>query len=221
MKILAVETAGKICSVALLEDEKVIQEITVEDGNTHSVKLMPLIDTVLKKSKVTIQEIDLFACDKGPGSFTGIRIGIATIKAFADVTNKKVIGITSLESLAYYENENTMICTMLDAKNENIYYGLFENSDGDYELVENLQFGNIHEVLENLKQKDQTISFIGDAAIHYQEEIKDVLGNRAILREDYQLTATHIGKIAFKKNKEAVTSNELQPTYLRKSNAER
>ena len=101
MKRLAVETSSKICAVALVENDKLIKEEIIEDENTHSVKLMPLIDELLKETNTNLEDIDLFAVDKGPGSFTGIRIGIATIKAFMDAKNKKGIGITSLECLAY------------------------------------------------------------------------------------------------------------------------
>ena len=157
MKILAIETASKVCGVSLLENNNLIQEATIEDEYTHSVKLMPLIDNVLKKEKISIKDIDLFACDKGPGSFTGIRIGIATVKAFADATNKKVIGISSLESLAYYEKNDEIICAMLDAKNENVYYGFFKNSNGRYEIIDELQFSNVQNVLEKAQNFNKKI----------------------------------------------------------------
>ena len=88
MKILSIETSGKVCAVALLEDNKLIKEEIIEDENTHSIKLMPLVDKLLKQTNTKISDIDLFACDIGPGSFTGIRIGVSTIKAFLDVTDK-------------------------------------------------------------------------------------------------------------------------------------
>ncbi len=91
MKILSIDTASSICSVAILEDNKVIKEISNDDANTHSVKLMPQIEQLFKETNLTLNDIDLLACDKGPGSFTGIRIGISTVKAFLDVTNIKSI----------------------------------------------------------------------------------------------------------------------------------
>lgn len=87
MKILSIDTSSKICSVCLLEDDKIIKEINIDDGNTHSQNLMPLIDEIFKSTNLTLDNIDLLACSKGPGSFTGVRIGISTIKAFADVKN--------------------------------------------------------------------------------------------------------------------------------------
>ena len=179
MKILAIETASKVCGVSLLEDNNLIKEAILEDENTHSVKLMPLIDGVLTETKVNIKDIDLFACDKGPGSFTGIRIGIATIKAFADATAKKVICITSLESLDYGEKNNEVICSMIDAKNENVYYGFFHNQDGKYQKIDELQFGNIDEVLKKAEDLKKHIIFVGYGSISYQEQIKNYLGEKA------------------------------------------
>lgn len=125
MKVLSIETSGQICAVALTEDKNLIKELIIEDENTHSVKLMPLIDNLLKETNIKLSDIDLFSCDIGPGSFTGIRIGVSTIKAFIDVTNKKAVGITSLETLARNVEEDGLICALIDAKNDNVYCRFF------------------------------------------------------------------------------------------------
>ena len=101
MKILAIDTSSKICSVALMEDQKIILEKHTNDEKTHSQNLMPLIDNLFQETDLTLDDIDLLACCLGPGSFTGIRIGISTVKAFSDAKNIPVTGVTSLESLAY------------------------------------------------------------------------------------------------------------------------
>ena len=222
MKILAIETAGRVCGVSLLEDDNLIKEAMIEDENTHSVKLMPLIDNVLKETNTAVQDIDLFACDKGPGSFTGIRIGISTIKAFADATNKKVIGITSLENLACYEQGDQPVATMLDAKNGNVYYGVFQRTPtGSYEEVIPSQFSTVREALTKIEALGQSITFVGDGCMVYQEDIKDVLGKKATFKKEHKLHPTHIGMLAYIKRNEATDTNHLVPTYLRKSNAER
>lgn len=223
MKLLAIETSGKICAVALLEDENIILEKIIEDENTHSVKLMPLIDEVLKEANVKLKDIDLFVCDKGPGSFTGIRIGISTIKAFIDVTNKKAIGITSLESLAYGVEKEGIICSLIDAKNENVYYGLFKKENNSISQVGNLEFNNINEIVNQLSQKQESIFFIGNGSINYKELIKDSLKEKAIFvsEEKCKLNARNIALAAYKKKEEAVNSDKLVPVYLRKSSAER
>ena len=135
MKILSIETSGKVCAVALTENEKLIKEEIIEDENTHSVKLMPLVDKLLKETNTDVNDIDLFACDIGPGSFTGIRIGVSTIKAFMDVINKKAVGVTSLEILAQNVEEDGTICSLIDAKNENVYCGIFEKNQNNLDKI--------------------------------------------------------------------------------------
>ena len=107
MIMLAIETSCDICSISLFDDNNLIIELKEETPKTHSEALMPLIDRLLKKTNQSLSEIDLFAVDNGPGSFTGIRIGLSTVKAFCDVTNKPCVSVSSLEALAYtIDNED-------------------------------------------------------------------------------------------------------------------
>lgn len=222
MKILSVETAGNICAVALTEDDKLIKEEILDDGNTHSVKLMPLIDKLLSETNTKISDIDLFACDLGPGSFTGIRIGVSTIKAFMDVTNKKAVGITSLENLAYNIDTEEIICSLIDAKNENVYYGFFKKENEKYSQICNLNFDNINNVIDIAKNMNKKIFFIGNGSNEYKDMIESKLENVVIAdKEKNKLNAKNIALAACLKKEEAVSSNNLSPIYLRKSNAER
>jgi len=104
MKILGINTSSDICSVCLLEDTTLLKELTLSNGKTHSENLVPLLKELMDSCNISFKDIDLIAIDKGPGSFTGIRIGISTIKAIAEVHNIKVVGVTSLKSLAYNES---------------------------------------------------------------------------------------------------------------------
>ena len=223
MKILSIETAGNICAVALTEDDKLIKEEILNDGNTHSVKLMPLVDKLLSETNIKISDIDLFACDIGPGSFTGIRIGVSTIKAFMDVTNKKALGISSLEILAEnIDNNKDIVCTLIDAKNENVYYGFFKKENEKYEKIADLGFDNIDNVIQIVKQKNKKIIFIGNGSTIYKDMIESELENIEIISDEEKnnLNARNIAFIALKKQEEAVDSNNLRPLYLRKSSAE-
>ena len=140
MKILAIDTSSKVCSVAITEDDKTITSLHNDDEKTHSVKLMPMIDEAFKNANLSLKDIDLLVGSVGPGSFTGVRIGISTIKAFADVSGLPVSGVTSLEGLAYHfiTNEvipsiqfsNTLFCSMIDANNNNVYCGLYRYYNG-------------------------------------------------------------------------------------------
>ena len=160
MKILSIETAGNICAVALSEDNKLIKEELIDDGNTHSVKLMPLVDKLLSETNTKVSDIDLFACDIGPGSFTGIRIGVSTLKAFMDVTDKKSVGITSLENLAYNIDTTDIVCSLIDAKNDNVYYGFFEKVNGIYQNLEKLGFDTIDNVIKKAASKNKKIIYL-------------------------------------------------------------
>lgn len=220
MKILSIETSGKICAVALTEDNNLIKEEIIEDENTHSVKLMPLVDKLLTNTNTSINDIDLFACDIGPGSFTGIRIGVSTIKAFLDVTNKKAVGVSSLEILAENVEENGIVCSLLDAKNNNVYCGFFEKKENVLNQIEEFKFDNINNIINFAKNINKKIFFVGDGSIAYKDMIECELENAKVL-EKSNLNARNIGKIAFRRSNQAVDTNNLNPMYLRKSNAER
>ena len=136
MKNLAVDTSSKICAVAILEDNNKIDEISLDNGKTHSENLMPILKEVLERNKLKLSDFNLISVSVGPGSFTGIRIGIASIKPLAEVYNLPVASVTSLESLARnVENveSDTAIISLIDARNNQVYAGIFDN---DYNLKE-------------------------------------------------------------------------------------
>lgn len=203
MKILGIDTSSKRCTVCILEDNNVIIELHSDDEKTHSQTLMPLIDEMFKKTDLSLKDIDMLACCVGPGSFTGVRIGISTAKAFADVYNFKTFGVSSLEGLAYNIKEeisllhtssaaktgsspenskdckdytsqsiSLIICSLIDAKNENVYYGLF---DENYNKIEELSTCSIDELIDKLKRLDKPIAFVGDGALAYKEKLEQHL----------------------------------------------
>ena len=147
MKTLAIDTSSKICGVCILENKTLINKIDLNNGLTHSESLMPLIKEVLEKANLKLSDIDNIVCDIGPGSFTGIRIGVATAMAFVDSLNLKYTGVTSLEALAYNINTQGLICSIIDAKNENCYYALYKLESGNYkELIEPKIASNIKNI---------------------------------------------------------------------------
>lgn len=228
MKILSIETASEMCSVAILEDEKVLKEINLENGNTHSQNLMPLISQILEETKLQISDIDLFACDNGPGSFTGIRIGIATIKAFRDVTLKPIIGVSSLEALAYNvkDFDTNFICSIIDAKNDNVYYGIFAYNNQSIIKIEDYKFDNINSLLkyfETEKFLNKNIFFVGNGSIVYKNVIQSQLNKRALFTNEIlpnKLNAVSIAKVAINKLDKDLDFSNITPLYLKKSSAE-
>ncbi len=184
MKILSIDTSSKICSVSILNDDDLIIEKHLDDEKTHSQKLMPLIDQVLKECLINLKDIDVLACCIGPGSFTGIRIGVATVKAFCDVNHTPIVGVNSLESLAYnvlnsnFNKNNNIVCSMIDAKNNNVYCGIFKQDNNNFIALEDLYAKNINEVLEILsKYSKKEILFVGDGAVNYKYSILQKFSN--------------------------------------------
>lgn len=220
MKILSIDTSSKICGVAVLEDEKLLKQISQNNGLTHSESLMPIIKNVLSDLNISLNEFDLIVCDKGPGSFTGIRIGVATTKAFSDSLNIKEIGISSLEALAYNIKTNGVICSLIDAKNDNVYASVFENIDGNYILRRNFSTENINDLLKEFKDTDYSIAFVGDGAQIYKNIIESTLTNKCAFVEENDLSAYNLGLAGLNHFKNEDFS-DVNPLYLRKPQAER
>lgn len=231
MKILSIDTSSKICSVAVLEDCNVIIERNIDDGITHSQKLMPMIDDILKELNLNLANFDLFTCSVGPGSFTGVRIGVSTVKAFCDVTNIPVTSVSSLEGLAYNtlssnigNNINT-VCSLIDAKNDNVYCGIFKNENNTFIQLEDLCAKNINQVLDILeKYSSSSILFVGDGAVYHKDLILEHLPNSIFVEDELnKQTSVSIGISGFNKYNKGIygDSNSLSPLYLRKSQAER
>ena len=231
MKILSIDTSSKVCSVAALEDTDIIIEKHLDNELTHSQKLMPMVDGLLKACKLSLKDFDLFACSTGPGSFTGVRIGVATVKAFNDVTNIPISSVSSLEGLAYntldsnFSNKTNLVCSMIDAKNDNVYYGMFEKKNENFEKVEELNVKNINDMIEAFINYHNTpILFVGDGAEKHQYSLTKFFRKATFVEDKYNVqTAISIGKAAFFKYKEGFygDSNSIVPLYLRKSQAER
>ena len=231
MKILAIDTSSKICSVSILEDTDLIIEKHIDNELTHSQKLMPLIDEILKENNIELSDLDLFACSIGPGSFTGVRIGVSTVKAFNDVTNIPIVSVSSLESLAYntlnsnYKKDAKLVLSIIDAKNDNVYYGLFKRDDDNFECVEELDAKNIDEMIEILKKYHSSpILFVGDGAEKHQYHLLKHFSKATFVEDKYnKQSSVSVGKAGYYHyiNGNYGDSNSITPLYLRKSQAER
>ena len=129
MRILSVSTATNHLSVALNDSQQIIVEKNEQDERNHSEHLDPLIDEILKENQLTLKDIDRFAVAIGPGSYTGLRIGITTVKMFASVLNKEVVGISTLQALAKSVKEDALVITGLDARNNNYFAAGYKSGD--------------------------------------------------------------------------------------------
>ena len=219
MKILSIDTASDLCTVAVLEDKNCIKEIIVDDARNHSEKIMPVIEQALSETNLNLKDINLFVCDKGPGSFTGIRIGVGTVLAFQDTLNIPCVGISSLESLAYNVKQDGIICSLIDAKNNNVYFGLFELKNKEYTQLNNLDFKTIVETIEILKSFTSPITFVGDGAITHKNLLETNFEN-CLFVDKNNLSSYSLGIAGLSKHKKGIETS-LMPLYLRKSQAER
>ena len=219
MKILSIDTASDLCTVAILDNENCMIELIVNDARNHSEKIMPIIEQALSETNLTLRDINLIVCDKGPGSFTGIRIGVGTVLAFQDSLNIPCVGISSLEALAYNNSQEGIICSLIDAKNNNVYLGLFELKNNIYTQIGDLYFKPIDEVIDLLKNCTSSITFVGDGAIKNKEKLKNNFEN-CIFLEKNELSSYSLGLAGFNAYKNGLASS-LMPLYLRKSQAER
>lgn len=220
MKILSIDTSSKICGVAILDDTKLLKEVSQDNGLTHSETLMPIIKDTLEELNLSLKDIELIVCDKGPGSFTGIRIGVATTKAFSDSLDIKSIGVSSLEALAYNVKEDGVICSLIDAKNNNVYVGIFEKIGDNFLLRRDFSAENIIDVLNELKDTKYCTTFVGDGAIAYKEIINTHLPSKCKFIDNNDISAYNLG-LAGLKNFNDGNLNDVLPLYLRKPQAER
>ena len=165
MKILAIDTSSSVCSVAILEDNEIIKEMHNFSEKEHSETLMPMIDELFKSTGLTLDNIQLIACSEGPGSFTGIRIGIATVKAFADAKNIPVVGVNSLEALAFcgttQKGEGEYV-SLIDARNDNVYFAIYRMKQEQFSIYKNPEVMQISEAITYIDNLKLPIYFLGD-----------------------------------------------------------
>ncbi len=243
MKILAIDTSSKRCSVCISEDSNILIDLFNDDEKTHSVKLMPMVDEAFLKTNLSLDDITLLVCSIGPGSFTGVRIGIATVKAFSDAKDIPVVGVSSLESLAYnvreLADENTLVCSLIDAKHSNVYCGLYNFSNGNCKKIL-FTTGSVEEIINeinSLASNYNRLIFVGDGNLTYADKFKELFSKKAIFASKRNIDNTKeinlpdpnlqngaslifAGINKYKKG-EFGNSNSIHPVYLRKSQAER
>lgn len=248
MKTLAIDTSSKRCSVCIFDDNNILTNLFNDDERTHSVKLMPMIDKAFRETSLTLDDISLLSCAIGPGSFTGVRIGVATIKAFADVKKIPIVGVSSLESLAYNVkemslNSGALVCSLIDAKNENVYCGLYSFSE-DTCTQEAIFAENIHTTVNKIseflnnsnvenssgvekkysKSNFSNIIFVGDGSKVYSELLSSSFKNSTFASDEQNIqngvSLAKAGLAKFEKGQYG-DSSSISPIYLKKSQAER
>ncbi|MDK2587113.1 tRNA (adenosine(37)-N6)-threonylcarbamoyltransferase complex dimerization subunit type 1 TsaB [Romboutsia sedimentorum] len=224
MKILGIDTSSMATSVAVLEDNKLICEYTINTKKTHSQKLMPMIEDMLNISDININEIDVIAVCEGPGSFTGLRIGMATAKAIAHVNKLPIVGINSVEILAGNMNLcDKNICSILDAQRTKVYMGQYKFENNELIEIKNVDVIEIDELIEELSNSNEEWILVGEAVYKYEDKLR-LVDNIYIPAPSHNVSkASSLGSLAmnkYNKNIGVYDCYNINPIYIRKSQAE-
>lgn len=223
MKILAIESSAKSASVAVTEEGHLISECFVNASLTHSKTLMPMTEYALKQADMKIDDIDAFCVNTGPGSFTGIRIGVAAVKGLALCENKPCAGISTLESIAYnFIDSDCVVCAAMDARCNQVYTALFECTGGKVIRLCEDKAVLINELADEISEFNSAVYLAGDGAELCFNSFKDKLPNVRLSSESRRFQRAYGVALAAVNNKELFNdSSVLAPVYLRPPQAER
>lgn len=223
MLILALDSTAVVASVALCRDETPIASFHIKNGNTHSETLLPMVETVLKTAGFTVDDVDLFACSVGPGSFTGVRIGVSTIKGLAFGKNKPCIGVSTLEALALNAVPfDGIISPVMNARRGQVYNALFRYENESLVRLCPDRALSALELEAEMEKKGEPYALVGDGI----EEMTRVASKNVPERISPLLTdqnAISVAKCAYRAflSGQNGTDAELKPVYLRLPQAER
>lgn len=222
MIILALDSTAKAAAVALLDGRRLLAKDMHDDGNTHSSTLLPMVERLLAEQNLTANDIDLFTASVGPGSFTGVRIGAATVKGLAFGKNKPCVPVSALEALAYnLRGTDGIVCPLMDARRGQFYTALFRVSSGKIERLMPDVARSGEEIAETLSQYPDTY-LVGDGAkvaLPFFEGLDVTLAPEESLLADGESVA--LCALELYESGVQVTDAEFAPTYLRLPQAER
>jgi len=222
MKILAIDTSTQSCSAAVVEAGSVLAEITIAGRRSHTRHLMEVIDTVLRLAGCNLTDLDGFAVTRGPGSFTGIRIGISCVKGLAMSTQKPVVGVSSLDALAHSVGESgNHICTLIDARKNEVYWARYRIENGLPAPEISERVSNLEEALSGIRERHV---FVGSGALIHEQEIRQCLDGFAcfVPGHRHMIHAPDVAALSMDRFTRGETDdiNSLIPHYIRKSDAE-
>jgi len=223
MMVLGVETATGFGSVAIVNEEGIIGECTLNVSLTHSERLLPLIDQLLKHTDIPLSRIDGLVVSLGPGSFTGLRIGISTIKGLSLASKKPIVGISTLDGLAHhYPCAGTLVCPMVDARKKEVFAALYRwNASGELRKITPYLAIPPQKLLQQINER---VLFLGDGSHIYESLIKEFLGKNALfaphhLTHPRAATIACLGLEELKKGN-ILAINNATPLYIRPSDVE-
>lgn len=225
MKILSLDSATECATCAVMDSNKLLGETIINYKKQHSVILSPMIETLLDNLQMNIQDIDGFVVSKGPGSFTGLRIGWSAVKAFSQATNKPFISVSSLDALAFnLPYANGIICPIIDALRENVYTCIYKFENNELKPLIDHNILSISALINKLKEFNEPIYFIGDAIDKYKNLLNENLNNINFAPAHLNLVrASALGELGLKLLSQGIHDDlyNSSPIYLRKPQAER
>lgn len=223
MLILGFESSAKAASAALCRDGALLSQYYQNSGLTHSRTLLPMAEDMLKNLELTIEDVDLIAVAKGPGSFTGIRIGVSAVKGLAWAAGKPVCGVSTLEAMAWNgltATEGSIVCCAMDARRSQLYNALFEIRDGAPRRLCEDRAIDLNCLAEEIRKYNRNVFVVGDGAVLCREVLCSS-GIDAVIAPEPLRFQTAFGVCMAAKDKPPCSVHELLPTYLRLSQAER
>jgi tRNA threonylcarbamoyladenosine biosynthesis protein TsaB len=224
MKVLGIDTSSQAASIAIMDDQKLIAEYTINTKKTHSQKLMIMIEEMFKLSDMKIDEIDLIGVCIGPGSFTGLRIGMSTAKAIAHVRNIPIVGVNSLESLAFNMSfSKYTICPIIDAQRNQVYTNSYTWENNELTSKDDIKVVSIDELVENAKNGSDEVILLGEAVGLYKEKIENAKNINIAPNSNNISRASSLCQLAINKYNNKIDVHNcytINPMYIRKSQAE-
>lgn len=237
MKILALDTSGLVCTVAVMEDDRLLSEFSIQHKITHSELLLPMMEQIKNKIALDLNTIDAVAVSAGPGSFTGLRIGCSTAKGLCLAMNKPMIAVPTLDAMAYqFYGSEYVICPMMDARRSQVYTGIYTFvPEKENEKTREMYFSmktikpqvamSVDEIAAELNSIGKTVILLGDGIPVYRDKLEE------LLKVDYILAPAHMNRqrasalaalaeVYFREGK-TVDADSFSPEYLRASQAER
>ena len=223
MLILALDSTAVVASVALCRDDTPIASFTVKNGNTHSETLLPMVEAVLKTAGITVNDIDLFACSVGPGSFTGVRIGVSTVKGLAFGKNKPCVAVSTLEALA--ENlvpASGILCPVMNARRGQVYNALFRFENGKLTRLCPDRALSVADLEAELLTLGESVTLSGDGIPEFSRLAVQIVPTEVSDRlvDQNAVSVAKCARRAYLEGKQC-TDAELAPIYLRLPQAER
>lgn len=225
MTILAIDSSGTVASVALLVDDRLVAEYSVNYKKTHSQTLLPMLEEIMTMTETPKSSVDAIAIASGPGSFTGLRIGSATAKGLGLAWEIPLIAVPTLDGMAYqYESSARLICPMMDARRNQVYTGLYTFAP-EFTVCEPQMAVPVTDLLERVNALGREVIFLGDGAVRYKEMIEQMttvpFRFAPAHRNQQSAAALAVHARQLYDAGQTVSADAFVPEYLRKSQAER